>query len=469
MLTLQRFLYTFVVCLMSAALSLAQDAPPQPLSLSAAVDFATRNYPAIRASRARAAAAGAGVDLARTAYLPRLDLLWQENRATRNNVFGLLLPQSIIPSISGPVLGTSSYVSTWGSAGGTLLSWEPFDFGLRKANVDLGRALERQANAATDVTRLDIATTAADAFLTLLAAQQEVQATQANVERLEVFARSVHVLVANELRPGADASRADAELAAAKTQSIQAQQAAEIGRATLAEALGVLGPSLSLDPGPLLDLPVDSPVAIAKFDAHPLALAQAASVEAAHARKRIWDRSYFPRFSFQSAYYGRGTGARLDGRLGGDEGLLPDVPNWAAGLTVTFPVFDVFAIRDRKRIEANNEAAERAHYDQTVLGLKAGEARARALLDAARRIAENTPVQLNAARETETRARARYEAGLATVVEVAEAQRLLVQAEIDDAVARLAVWRALLGMAKAQGDLRPFLQQVSTTPVSRRK
>jgi outer membrane protein len=57
---------------------------------------------------------------------------------------------------------------------------------------------------------------------------------------------------------------------------------------------------------------------------------------------------------------------------------------------------------------------------------------------------------------------------LTNVIEVADAQRLLMQAEIDDSVARLAVWRALLVAAKLQGDLRPFLQQVATAPVKRR-
>jgi outer membrane protein TolC len=237
----------------------------------------------------------------------------------------------------------------------------------------------------------------------------------------------------------------------------------------LAEALGVGQALLSIDAGPLLDLPADNPLPVSKFDVHPLALAQAASIEAAHARAHALDRSYFPRFNFQSAYFGRGTGARLDGRLESDGGLAPDVPNWAVGLTVTFPVFDIWAIQARRHIEAANETAEHARYDQTLLSLNAGEARARAILKAARQVSENTPVQLKAARETETRSRARYQANLATVVEVAEAEKLLAQAEADDALARLAVWRALLGIGRVHGDLKPFLQQVAATPVSRRK
>ena len=54
----------------------------------------------MRASLERVSAAQAGVNVTRTEYLPRVDMLWQGNRATRNNTFGLLLPQGIIPSIS---------------------------------------------------------------------------------------------------------------------------------------------------------------------------------------------------------------------------------------------------------------------------------------------------------------------------------------------------------------------------------
>ncbi len=51
------------------------------------------------------------------------------------------------------------------------------------------------------------------------------------------------------------------------------------------------------------------------------------------------------------------------------------------------------------------------------------------------------------------------EAQLATADDVAQVQRLLVEAETDDALARLDVWRALLFTAYANGDLAPFLAQ----------
>jgi outer membrane protein TolC len=117
------------------------------LTLEEAVDFALKNYPAVRASLERVNAAQAGIGLARTNYLPRADMVWQTNRATDNNITGLVLPQSIIAPISGPVPAATSNRSAWGSAAGLLFSWEPVDFGYRGAKVDAARATRDRATA----------------------------------------------------------------------------------------------------------------------------------------------------------------------------------------------------------------------------------------------------------------------------------------------------------------------------------
>lgn len=77
---------------------------PVPITLPQAIERSLGNYPSIRVSQEQVNAAAAGIRLARTAYLPKVDTLAQVNRGTRNNVFGLLLPQSVIPSMSGPVI-----------------------------------------------------------------------------------------------------------------------------------------------------------------------------------------------------------------------------------------------------------------------------------------------------------------------------------------------------------------------------
>jgi outer membrane protein TolC len=443
----------------NVGLAQSKDEKTRVFALKEAVDFALKNYPAVRASLERVNAAQAGVGLARTNYLPRTDILWQGNRATRNNIFGLLLPQSIIPSVSGPVLSSTSNEAVWGSAAGLLFSWEPLDFGYRHAAVNAARAVQNRTTAEVAVTRLDVAVATINAYLTLLAAEQTVRAAQADVERRQIFAKSVHVLVDNQLRPGADASRADAELARARTELIRAEQADRVSRAALADILGIAGSQVEIQAGPLLQLPPKTELPVQTVSAHPIAVAEKARVKEARAREQIQERSYYPKFNFQSTVLGRGSGANNDGTVAtGLNGLGLERANWAAGITVTFPLLDIFSIRARKDIEKSNERAEAARYDQTIQDLTGQLDQARAAFEGARRVAENTPIELKAARDTESQARARYQAGLATIIEVAEAQGLLVQAETDDALARLAVWNSLASLAAAQGDLEPFMQ-----------
>jgi len=452
--------FALIGCVVSRTDAQAQTPSSGPITLNAAVQLALKNYPAIKESRARAQAAEAGIGVARTAYLPHLDMVWQENRATTNNVFGLLLPQQIVPSISGPVLGTRSLSdSVWGSAAGVLLSWDAVDFGQRKASVDVARAQTELARNQTALTELDVASAAADAFLTVLAADESVRATRANVDRLQVFADNVRTLVQNQLRPGADQSRAEAELAVARNQLSQAVQIADVARASLADAIGAAGAPVQLAPDSLETIP-EIIIESADVKSHPAARAGQAAVDVVRARERSLDRAYYPHITLQSAFAGRGTGAVVPGvpSFGGN-GLWLQVPNWAIGASVTFPAFDLFSINARRRVEVQNEIAETARYERTTQSLTTQDTKARAIMKAATEIARNTPIERQAATAGETQARARYQNGLASVTEVAEAQRLLAQAEADDAVARLGVWRALLAAAQARGDLTPFLEK----------
>jgi outer membrane protein TolC len=243
-------------------ISLGQTSPAQSsadqkkrLTLEEAVDFALKNYPAVRAALERVTAAQAGVGLARTNYLPRADMVWQTNRATDNNITGLVLPQSIIAPISGPVpIGTSNR-SAWGSAAGLLFSWEPVDFGYRGAKVGAARAARDQATAEASPTRLDVAVATVNAYLTVLAAQRTLRAADADVQRRETFDKAVRVLVDNQLRAGADSSRADAELARARVNLARAQQQEKISRAALADILGLADISVEVVEGSLLEPP----------------------------------------------------------------------------------------------------------------------------------------------------------------------------------------------------------------------
>jgi outer membrane protein len=443
-------------------LAAGQSGQPAGLTPIQAVEAALRNYPSVRVSQEQINAAAAGIQLARTAYLPRVDALAQVNRATRNNVFGLLLPQGVIPSISGPVLGTNNFGTIWGSAVGTLVTWEPFDFGYRQASVAAAAATRTQAEATLERTRFDIAVATADAFVTLVAAQETVRAAQSAVDQTEVIARTINALVDAQLRPGADASRAEAEVAAARTQLFQAQQAVDVARVNLSQFVAIEPTQIATAAPRLLELPRERAAAPLDAAANPVAREQSAVVEQLKAQLTVLERSYFPRFLLQGSAYARGSGAETDGaRLGGLNGLAPGTQNYALGFTVTFPIFDRFSIHAREAGQEASIRAQTARYEQIATDLKARWNAAVAALSGARKIAANIPIQVSAARTAVERATARYQSGLGNIDDVAEAQRLLAQSEIDDALARLGVWRGLLAIATAAGDIQPFLVEAS--------
>ncbi len=432
------------------------------MTLQAAMQYAVEHYPTVRSAVEQVNVSTAGIEVAHATYWPHLDALWQSNRATANNIFGQVLPQSVIPAMSGPVLPSTSSDAVWGSATGALFSWEAVDFGARRAGVASAEAALARARASEVLTRLDVQGAVASAFLNAVAAERVVTAAQVDVDRRDVLRRAVQTLVDNQLRPGAEASRADAERAAAFTRLIQARQSVTLARAVLVRVLGWTAGAITLSSDALLaPRPVGEPPAT-QAHPHPLTQMWQAAVEQARANEGILARSDLPHVYLQSSVFARGSGANPNGTLdGGASGLGLDRANWAAGVQVVVPnLFDFASLRARKAAAAASTRSESALYDEALLTVTSQQQASVALLDAARAVAANTPIQLAAAQQSERQARARYDAGLASIVEVADAQRLLADAEVQDQLARVDVWRALLAVAVAQGDLDPFLSTV---------
>ena len=432
--------------------------PPKSLTLEEALDYALDHYPAVRASLEQASASRAGIALARAQYLPALNGVYQDSRATQNQVPGIWLPTPITPIVEGPVSGPSGQ-SYWGSQAAMLFSWEPIDFGLRAATIRRAKSAADRSTADVAVTRLEVATAVGNYFLTALTSHQAVVAAQANVDRWEVFAHSVHTLVDNDLRPGADASRADAQCALAKTQLFRAQAAEQTTLATLAALMGIAGSEVQLDAGRLLRAPSADSLPSLEPAANPLARDQMAAVRQVQAQEQVLNHTDYPRIHFGAEAFGRGSEVPDNGSIIANwNGLAPGRGNWVTGLTITFPnLFDFKALSAEKQIAKANERSQKALYDKTIQDLTGQLRAALAQLKSAQLVAQQTPLELAAARASETQSRARYAASLATLVEVADAEGLLAEAEQDDAVARLDVWRSLFNVAYAQGDLQPFL------------
>lgn len=431
---------------------------PNPLSLLDALSLAEDNYPSVRAALADRAAADGDIATERTAYLPQVNLLAQINRATVNNITGLLLPQAVIPSISGPVTPETGR-SSWNSGVGVLASWRPFDFGYRAARVAAAGSAADAADQATQLTRLDVAAATSDAFLNLIAAQALADTAQANLDRLKSFASAAHILVDNKLRAGVEAQQADAAVALAQTTLISTRNNIVAQRATLARLVGRPLERLSIDGSFAATLPTTDLATATASENHP-ALRQAdARIDQRRAELRAIGRSVAPQIDLVGSASARGSGrTAIGGYQDGTSGLSPDVGNWAAGVQLSIPLGSIPRVRAESAAQRARVDAAQARRDQVAVELEERIVRARADLASAREIAAVTPVAAQASRTSEEQQRVRFQHGLASAVEVAAAQAALAQAESQNAIARINVWRALAALAIAQGNIASFEQ-----------
>src|SRR5258705_1742108 len=129
----------------------------------------------------------ARVSEARSAYLPRLDVSGQHNRATGNVVSGSLFSMPGIPQVNGPPTGRQFDSGVWGSAAGFGTSFNIAGLAREMALVDAAMAERERARAGTDAQRLTVGFAAADDFITAVAASETVKAHEANVTRAGVL------------------------------------------------------------------------------------------------------------------------------------------------------------------------------------------------------------------------------------------------------------------------------------------
>ncbi len=437
---------------------------PRPIfSLSEAVYTSIKNFPSVQSARYKVLSARADITLAKTAYLPRFDLLAQELVTSTNVVQGAMLPQmlDVIPVQSGQEQTANKMRGYLGSNLGSNLNWLIYDFGLRGANVELARAQHKYASSNVRLTELDVAFNTADTYLRTIASIETIRAQRATVERMQAADITAHTLVDSGLKAGVDAALADFELSQAKVRLYEAERNAELSRVDLAESMGLAGNYINVVADPLVSSPGGATFVTRLVpQSHPLLQVRMAAVQTEAARVKVQDKSYYPHVYLSQAFWGRGSGTR-GVQFPNVAGLLPNVSNYAFGLMMTFPTLDIFEIRARKRHAEAEEKAERANLDLAMQILEQKDARARVLINESRRIADETPTMVNAARENQVKTLERYGVGLSDMVAVAQAERMLAQAEVENAVAQVQVWRAILAAAYVQGDLKPFLNLVT--------
>lgn len=457
--------------LLFATLARAQppvaDQLPRPLTLKEAVDYALAHHPRLKGDLAVEEAAAANLDIARSQYIPRGYVGLQETRATGNVVPGTHFNLAGIPPISGPPRDRVFDSGVWGSTAGLSLSWDIAHLTQKMALVDAALADRHGARAGVDAQALAVAFGAADTFAAAAQADQQLNAARGALKRAQVFESTANALVDSGLRPGAEAARAMAETAAAQENLVRAEETRALSEAQLAEALGAAGHAVQIVPGRLITrAPAEEAPAISVSVNNPSVITAEQSVRAAHDREHAALLEYIPRVEIAAALYGRGNGLFPGGaNLGFAQGLVPDTPNWATGVVITIPILEYPEMRARADLAAAEEKLASARRAEVIEQIQTQVDSARIILNTAFRAAKAAQIELDSSHAAADQAEARYKAGLFGVDPVAEALRLLAQAEADEAVARVNIWRAKLLVARAVGDMGPLLKEIDQASV----
>lgn len=452
--TLISFAFLFKVLISGTA-----TAQPVQLSIKETLEKVKQNLPQLESYRQQAEAARENIPLAKSSLVPELTAGYQVNMATYNNITGMSYPGFLLP-ISGPPSATNEMNFIPGSALGALVKWNPFTFGQRNAAIEKAAAQYKQADAAYNEQLFQYQYAAVNLYLEGLYLKQVLRISEAVKERYKVSLEQSLVLSKNGLKPGIDTAQFQSAIIQTEIDYLQTEKAYLQKMEELTRLTGIEAPAGSI-------LFTDSTLKpslnrndSAAFSNHPYLLNIEAQKNTTKAGLREIQRAWVPQLDIWGNVYARGSGINANGVVNKADGFGLSRTNAGIGLQLSFPVLQFSKINIRKK--------------QYNLLLKSDEARlAQARFDIAKqvenatlqynqdaKIAAKTPVQLKIATDVYEGLKLSYEAGLIDYTRLYQSQYELTKAELSNATAQLQLWRSLLSIAIAKGNLAIFTDQL---------
>ncbi len=428
------------------------------MTLPDARAYAHAHQPAIKVALARVAARREEAAIPSGRWLPVVGVTAQLFGGTANNTTGgYVTPYFMdIPRIGATrATGTGTLSPYPSSIAGVGATQELFDFGRIAAQRAAGDALAVAAQHDADAERLDIDFGVEEAYFAVFAAKSIVAASEQAYERTRVHRDLAKAGVDAGLRSPIELTRAEADLGRFDVGRIRARGGLTVAQSVLAAAIG--SPELAIDvtgDAPKAgDLPslTDAMQRAAARD--PRILQALAQLKAEEARTRAIGAELRPDFSLTGTVSGRAGGAPpTSGDTPAGGGFLPVVPNWDVGIVFSWPIFDgtVSAREDASRAR---EQVRREEIAAVRLAQVASIRQAYVAVDVARTALPAYERAVEAAKANYAQADARFRGGLGTSVELADAEAIRTDAEIQLAMGRfeLARSRAAFGRAIAEG------------------
>jgi outer membrane protein len=432
--------------------------PTRALTISQALDYAHAHQPAIRAALARVSERLEQAKVPSGQWLPTLAITGQIFAMTANNTTGTFLQPEFmdLPRIGGtrsPSAGSwSPYASTLVGAG---LSQEVFDFGrigAQRAAADAQVDVEKHR---ADTQRLDIDFGVEEAFFSVLVAKAIVKASDDAYDRSRVHRDLAKRGVDSGLRSPIELTRAEADLDRFDVGRLRARGGVAVAQSVLSAAIGAPDPAIDVEgePPTPADMPALPEALRLAQERDPRLAETLAQLQAAERNTRAIGAELRPNLSLTATLSGRAGGAPpSSGLTANGDGWVPNVANWDAGLVITWPLFDG-VISARTNAARSAEEVRRDEIDATRVDEAAGVRKTYVQVQVANTALTALRNEVVAAHANYDQADARFRAGIGNAVELADAEAVRTDAEIQLALGQfdLARARAAFGRAIAEG------------------
>lgn len=448
----------------------AQASPPPPLApplspgtpaltLAQALAYSQDHQPELQRGLAQLAVRRGEAQIPRAQWLPRVGATAQllVGTATNTTASYLNAREVDLPRIGGtrsaPDTSWTPYPSTLAALSA---QQQVYDFGRIAAQTALADALTDVARAGTVALSLDIRLRVQESFQAVLSAKQIFQAAAQADRRAQTHLELAEAGVRSGMRPPIERTRAQADVARAGVQRARAAGGLAAARAALAAAIGASSLEVDALPSPQDDTRSEAPTrledAIQRAAALSPELAAAlAQLRAQQAATMALTRELLPDLFLSGSLSGRAGGAPPSSGEGPyGAGWLPSVGNWDLALVLRWSVIDP-VLWARRKAARERERVAQAEVEVVRRAMTLEVQRAHLELTAAQQILPGLTATVTAGRANLEQAEARFRAGLGTIVELADAEALLVNAELELAIGAFTLERSRARFDRALG------------------
>jgi outer membrane protein len=334
--------------------------------------------------------------------------------------------------------------TTQSVAMGLNASWDVFTGFRRGADIQAARAQGAAAESGLTDARYQQRLITTNAFFDALAAAQLVRVREASVRRAEEQLKVSAAKLQAGTATRADSLQALVSLGTARSDFVTANSQLTATEAALARQVGADGRVAAIDDSSYyrtIDTVNAAALAREATDSAPQVRSQTALVEAGRAAVKSARSGYWPTLSL-NAFAGYNGTSRNDYSL---------VSQRQLALQLSWPIFNGFQ-REQAIVQQESQLdLAQAQAADTRRGIQSIVLAQAAALDAARERIGIAETSVAAATEALRVQRNRYQAGVATIVDVLTAQETLTQAEVSVVTARFDYLRAKAQIETALG------------------